>query len=436
MRFVLVTSFLLLFITSYVKAQQPPKALDVLKTFFSRYAAKEMNSPSFQLEKRKGSWFVCAFEIVASKPVKRNAQLFYDAEAGIYLPLNFSLRSTGDEVDITSMISPHELYLFDLYPSYNYDGWYKDVISELESKPNMTNSELYSLARAYSVAANSLTSNQYGNSIAAEMFNSPLRENVLTEEQVNAFLNLSDKAVFLFNELAAKDPEFNTTVGSILMKAANEKMTQYHTLSVFAEKFIWKVKLPDNLYPADTLEKVKRYLSSCPDNSIFLSFGDNDFYPVLYLNANGFKANIHLVNANLLGLDRFILRATRPYFKSQPIRLSLDTNEYKGSKYEYLFFSEVNNPMLYSQVIAELKKGIELFPTKQILIKGRKKNDKQLNYDVQLKGQYILKDQIVLLDILNNLGDRKLCMISPFYDLLEDLNQYLVPNGDVLMFRN
>ena len=136
-----------------------------------------------------------------------------------------------------------------------------------------------------------------------------------------------------FKKIADRNPGYQTVVGNIGIKYANEIMFAYQIYLAYADQYAASLKLPVNLYPSQQLDTARKILQACPQNAILLAFGDNDYYPVHYLQKSlGIRKDVYLVHYSLLGADRYIKRATYPQYEAQGIRLSVDTSLYKGDK--------------------------------------------------------------------------------------------------------
>jgi hypothetical protein len=418
-------------------SQNHPLAKEILDSFYARYNAVELQYPSYQLEKRNHSWYIYALDFQSGQPEKTNGQQFYDAVKQSFLPLVFNSVKADTAINADDMLPEIERYQYDLHPSYGYDGWYKDVIQRYSNEQTLSANELNSLARAYSNYAASLLAKQFGNELKSDYFNPPLKINALTEMQLKKYIRISDSAIFYFDKLAKSDPSFQTRVGSIQMKVANERVVQYHAVLTFAQQSINRIKLPEQLYPNDTLQKCRQILEACPTNAIFLSFGDNDFYPILYLQAiQRVRPDVHLINYNLLAVDRYIFKSTTRHMDSKPIQLSFDTVHYRDDKMSYFLFADNEVQANYNSIVKSIKSGSTEFPTRSILLNGKIKGEKTLKYPIRLNGNYILKEQVILLDLLNNLKGRKFCASNGFDSQLEELNRYFKARPPVFMFDN
>jgi hypothetical protein len=66
------------------------------------------------------------------------------------------------------------------------------------------------------------------------------------------------------------------------------------------------------------------YLESCAPNAIIFTMGDNDTYPLWYVQeVEGFRTDVRVVNLSLLGTDWYINQLRRPINNSPAIKLSI-----------------------------------------------------------------------------------------------------------------
>lgn len=412
---------------------------EIIKEFYARYDITSYDYPKIQLEKQDHSWYVYTMSFDYEK---QNRQLFYDARKGIFQPLQFPAAKQGQAYDINDKMSDVMEYDFDVHPSYGYDGWYWDVIGSEGKKKDLSVPAMYSLARAYSAAASAHLSRQFGDALEKDLFHAPLKRNSLTEMQADKYLDLGYKAYRLYQTIAQQQPAFQTKVGAINLKAANELMTCYHNTLVYAENFLNKVQLPDDLYHPDSLWYAKEVLLNCPENAVLVTFGDNDFYPALFLQAKGVRPDVYLINYNLFGMERYIFRATTPQFAASPIRINYDTIDYRDDQRNYYrLFKPADTILDYSKAksIFQLKQNGPL-PTNKILLNGPASASGAIQagtgYVVELQGEYLHKEQWILLDILANLNGRKICFTYPFNDQLRGLNNFLEQKGYLFQYMN
>ena len=414
---------------------------DVVKEFYKKYSVSFYDGyPTF--EKRKNDWYVVYNTFQNNELVPQEKYLFYDGKTKKFQKLDLNENTDKQEVNVANYVQPYDIRNFNLQLYFGYSGWYKDVIKELETRPKLSDDELYGLARAYSTYAGSLISDAAGYAVKKEIWNLPFTINALTPSQIDRFKKIDDKAIAGFKKLADRNPDYETIVGKIGIKYANEYMFQYQLLLAHADEFASRYTFPPNLYSDEQLEASKKILEACPQNAIFLSYGDNDFYPIHYLQKiKKLRRDVYIINYSLIALDRYIYRMVFPQYEAVPLKLSIDTSLYSGNKYEIIYIKDSAYSFDFSKIPGFLRLctkddiGRCTINANTILISGKKGFEEKRA--LSLDGiQYLTKEGLILLDIINNLNGRKICFPIEFSDQLKGLNQYLIQKDGLWIYDN
>ena len=184
-----------------------------------------------------------------------------------------------------------------------------------------------------------------------------------------------------------------------------------------------------------TFLNAQAYLESCDPNAIMFTIGDNDTFPLWYMQeVEGIRTDVKLVNTSLFQTDWYIDQMKRATYKAAPIPSELTHDEYKYGTLDVAYYFQELFPQLKDSVldIDSYMKWIrsnskrtfydldddgnpeKILPTNKIRIPVNKENvlkygivaqkdvDKIVPYIDITIDRAIGKNTILMLDILNN----------------------------------
>ncbi len=77
----------------------------------------------------------------------------------------------------------------------------------------------------------------------------------------------------------------------------------------------------------------RNYLESCAENAILFTFGDNDTFPLWYVQeVEGVRRDIRIVNLSLAGCDWYVKQAQERKYEGAPVPMTLDYTKYRQDK--------------------------------------------------------------------------------------------------------
>ena len=183
-----------------------------------------------------------------------------------------------------------------------------------------------------------------------------------------------------------------------------------------------------------TLLNAQAYLESCDPNAILFTIGDNDTFPLWYLQeVEEVRTDIKIINTSLFATDWYIDQMKRASYNAAPIPSQLKHNQYKFGTLDVAYhiphpqfkdsaiaikdfmrwIASDNNVTYYIDEENDVKE--KTYPTNRIRIPVNKENalkfgivaqkdaDKIVDYiDITVDRQGLTKNRILMLDILAN----------------------------------
>ena len=204
------------------------------------------------------------------------------------------------------------------------------------------------------------------------------------------------------------------------------------------------------------------YLNSCAPGAILFTNGDNDTFPLWYAQeVEGKRTDMRVCNLMLLNTDWYIDQMKDRTYESAPLPVTLPASKYYDGVNNQLFIVEkTKDPVDISTIIDFVKSDnkatkVQVSPTEildiipsrtiripvdkaKVLASGTVKAEdsaKIVPYiDIKLKGNSILKSQLIVMDILaHNNWERPIYFVTGYHNDALGLEEYFQLEG--LAFR-
>ena len=200
------------------------------------------------------------------------------------------------------------------------------------------------------------------------------------------------------------------------------------------------------------------YLNSCAPDAILFTNGDNDTFPLWYAQeVEGKRTDIRVCNLMLLNTDWYINQMKYKAYESNPLPVTLPVKKYYDGVNNQVFIVEktkdpvdvstiidwVNSDNKATKVQVSAQEILDIIPTRTIRIpvdaakviaSGTVKAEdagKIVPYiDIKLKGNSILKSQLIVLDILaHNNWERPIYYVTGYHNDAFGLEEYFQLEG-------
>jgi hypothetical protein len=388
-----------------------PSYEEVMTEFYKNHSKSSNPATELRLEKRPKGWYVKEVDISAFEKALVSPQLFWELKTRKYRKLGYEAPKVDNDKSLQRALS--NTYLarhFRIHPYWGYVGWQDDVIALLGKKKRLPDHLLYGLGRAYSSKATGLLSNHAGDfANPKHAFDLPDGPDTLSGKQLEKYLKYRLLACEKFKALHKQNPNFETIVGPIHTKYSNEYGTLYMDLLMFQNhQTALEHSNKEGLYDEFTLASAKNYLQSVAPNGILFTYGDNDTYPLWYVQYHlGIRPDVRVLNVSLLNLSRYSMTLRQALGESKAIPSSFSDRFIKNPELSYFILNEQEGNISLGDFLAEANtfearvKGGEAPTLSNTSLQMSLSEGETIKWKLP-NSRYIIKGDVIILDIIHN----------------------------------
>jgi hypothetical protein len=400
-------------------------------TFLNKEISFPCSECNFGIAKKSDGYYLTLNYISEGKITNRNFVKVWDAETKKYITpqIDAFLITSTEEGENGLANTIYDDHRFDFMYVYGYPEWIADLENLLEHKENLSSKEYEMLARGTSEQASDfIHPNQYGSNLEeTKNLSNPIYENI-SAERVEQFIKRSEKSLFYYNQIKKQTPNYQPMIITDLdLKIAHDQMHCYNYLMSVKETEAAKKFLNQVTYNEGYLSYARNILDACPNNSILITHGDTDSYPLWYLQDKlGYRKDIIVLNYSLMQTPWYMTMTKELYNYSTQFTKTDFTHFYVepilmdeiGENEEVLPFNEWINlaKTRYAEVVQNRLNSNEEYDVRASYVFMPNSCMVTINGEelpVNITEYYIQMLDLVTLDLINSNANRKVCTTSP-----------------------
>ena len=299
--------------SSKVKNADFPSCEIVLTYVIQNLDYLPISGHHLSLAKKQDGYFLMVQEYKDREIVIREYIPVWERESGKFIVpelTQYQGETTTEEMiqshfsSVLSMLGSYDFYLFYGYPESDLD-----IIELLKTDTSLSLKEYEILARAYSNQAGGYFHPIVGG-LPPGFMNEFTRSNYekIPQTRIKNGLENIEKAMTIWKHIEEVNPNYEPfLITNIRLKRANEYMHFWLLLMSVREPDLAQKLLNQADYLEADLEVAKRFLDNCEQNGILFTSGDNDTFPLWYVQEKlGYRKDVMVLNTSLMQTDWYL----------------------------------------------------------------------------------------------------------------------------------